>query len=156
MEAEMSERERLAKELQQQLLEQAGLRYSETVIEHWFWPRNFQPMTTPDGYARITGPCGDTMEIFLRVRDGVIMDASFATDGCSTTIASASMVVTLAIDRSVLQARAIRQEEILESLGGLPEESEHCALLAANTLHAAIDDYLATKNAPWKRLFRRS
>jgi nitrogen fixation NifU-like protein len=111
-------------------------------------------MEKPDGHARIKGPCGDTMEIFIRVKDDTIVKASFMTDGCITSIVSGSMAVELATGRKIQQVIGISQQEILEGLGGLPEESEHCALLASNTLQAAIQDHLRTRSSPWKRLYR--
>ena len=111
-------------------------------------------MENPDGHGRITGPCGDTMEIFLRVTDGKISEASFLTDGCVTTMVSASMAVQLTTAKAIPQALGISQTVILDNLGGLPKESEHCALLAANTLKAAIQDYLRTKNQSWKQPYR--
>lgn len=109
----------------------------------------------PDGVGRMTGECGDTMEIRLRVRNDAITQASFMTDGCGSTIAAGSMVTVLATQKSVSEAARIRQEAILEALGGLPAESEHCATLAADTLDNAIRDYLALKKNPWKRAYRK-
>jgi nitrogen fixation NifU-like protein len=146
---------KIIEEMQRQALEELRQQYSETVIDHWMHPRNSGAMTNPDGRARITGPCQDTMEIHVRVHDNTITSASFQTDGCGATIASASMAVELATGKSIQNARAISQEAILSALGGLPVENEHCALLAADTLRAAIDDYLKTKNEPWKRAYRR-
>jgi nitrogen fixation NifU-like protein len=141
------------KKLQQQILDQARGQYSEAVLDHGMSPRNRFPMDNPDGHAGITGPCGDTMELFIRVRKGRIVDASFLTDGCITSIASGSMSVEMAIGRSVAEAQAISQYDILNELGGLPEESRHCALLASNTLREAIRDYLDTEKRPRKRRF---
>jgi nitrogen fixation NifU-like protein len=139
---------------QARILEEARQLYSETVIAHWMRPRNFKKMERCDGHARITGPCGDSMEFFLRIRDGRIWEMSFLTDGCATSIASASMTVEMATGLSVNRADEIRQETILQQLGGLPAESEHCALLAANTFAAAINEHLKTAAQPWKRLYR--
>ncbi len=128
-------------DLQDEILQQAHQQYSAKVIEHWLNPRNPGSMENPDGHARIQGPCGDTMEIFIRVNDEKITRANFITDGCMTTIVSGSMATELATDMDVAGARAISQELILKQLGDLPEESRHCALLAANTLREAIEDY---------------
>jgi nitrogen fixation NifU-like protein len=95
------------------------------------------------------------MEIWLKVRDATITESTFMTDGCGTTIAAGSMVTELAKGKTVIQAQKISQQDVLSALGGLPEESQHCALLAANTLREAIKDYLAFKNEPWKRAYRR-
>ena len=56
--------------------------------------------------------------------------------------------------KAVVQAQKISQQDILTALDGLPEESAHCALLAANTLREAVKDYIAYKNEPWKRAYR--
>lgn len=129
--------------------------YSETTIDHAMNPRNVGDMAEADGFARVTGPCGDAMEIWLKLKNGIIAEASFLTDGCGTSIASGSMVTEMVKGRSITEARKINQQDILTALGGLPEESQHCALLAANTLKAAIRDYLAMEKEPWKRVYRQ-
>ena len=129
--------------------------YSETTIDHAMNPRNVGDMADADGFARVTGPCGDSMEIWLRIKNGTIAEASFLTDGCGTSIASGSMVTEMVKGKSITEARKINQQDVLTVLGGLPEESQHCAFLAANTLKAAIRDYLAMKKEPWKRAYRQ-
>ena len=94
------------------------------------------------------------MEIYLKVRDGRVINVSFWTDGCGTTIACGSMVTELAKGKSIIDAWKISQDDILDALGGLSEDSLHCALLAANTLKEAIKDFLAFKTEPWKRAYR--
>jgi len=143
------------KELEQSVMEDMKEIYSENAIDHFLNPRNLGEIATPDGFGRVTGPCGDTMEIYLKVRDGKVINASFWTDGCGPSIASGSMVTELAKEKSLVEARKITQDDVLDALGGLPEDSLHCALLAANTLKEAIRDYLAFKNEPWKRAYRR-
>jgi nitrogen fixation NifU-like protein len=150
----MNDWDKFISTVQKQVIEQALEIYSETVVQHALFPKNHGPMETPDGYARVTGPCGDTMEIFLRVQNGIISEASFRTDGCTTSIASASMAAELAIGKNVQEARLVSKEMILEALEGLPRESEHCALLASNTLKAAASDYLKMSREPWKKLYR--
>jgi len=129
--------------------------YSETTIDHAMNPRNVGDMEDADGFARVTGPCGDTMEIWLKVKNGTIAEANFLTDGCGTSIASGSMATEMAKGKAVAQAQRISQQGVLSALGGLPEESKHCALLAANTLRAAIRDYLVMKKEPWKKAYRK-
>ena len=129
--------------------------YSETVIDHAMNPRNVGNMETADGYASVTGPCGDTMEIWLKVRNDIIAETTFMTDGCGTTIAAGSMVTELAKGKPIIQTNKISQQDVLDALGGLPEESQHCALLAANTLKKAAKDYLVFKNEQWKRVYKR-
>ena len=143
------------RELEQSVMGDMRQIYTEKTIDHFLNPRNLGQIPAPDGFARITGPCGDTMEISLKVSGDKIVNASFWTDGCGTTIAAGSMVTELAKGKNITEALKISQHDVLDALGGLPEESLHCALLAANTLKEAIKDYLALKNEPWKRAFRR-
>ena len=140
---------------QEQALAEARRIYTETVIDHAMNPRHLGDMQHADGFARITGPCGDTMEIWLRVRGDMITGISFMTDGCGTSIASGSMVTELAQGISIRKALQISQEDVLDALGGMPEESQHCALLAANTLKAAVRDYLMIQKEPWKKAYRK-
>jgi nitrogen fixation NifU-like protein len=129
--------------------------YSEAAIEHSMNPKNLGELEDADGFAKMTGTCGDTMNIWLKVKDGTIARVTFLTDGCGTSIASGSMVTELAKGKSIAEAQKISQRNVLDALGGLPEESKHCALLAANTLKEAIRDYLAIKKEPWKKDYRK-
>jgi nitrogen fixation NifU-like protein len=142
------------KELEQSVMEDMRNTYSEKTIDHFLNPRNLAGIAAPDGFGRITGSCGDTMEICLRVRDGSVLNTSFWTDGCGPSIASGSMVTELAKGKSVSEAQKITQQDVLHALGGLPEESLHCALLAVNTLKEAIKDYLSSRKEPWKRAYK--
>jgi nitrogen fixation NifU-like protein len=146
-----SEVDKIAEELQKE----AWAGYTEVAIDHCQHPRNVGSIENADGVAMVTGPCGDTMEIWLRVREEVIKEATFWTDGCGTTIATGSMVTEMAKGKTIGEAMKISQKDVLDSLGGLPEESQHCALLAANTLKEAVKDYLAYKNEPWKRAYQK-
>ncbi len=129
--------------------------YSETTIDHAMNPRNIGDMDDADGFARLTGPCGDTMEIQIRVNNDIITDVAFLTDGCGTSIAAGSMVTELAKGKNITEAQRISRQDVLGALGGLPEESEHCALLAARTLNKTIRDYLTVKKDSWKRTYRQ-
>lgn len=106
-------------------------------------PRNYGPLTGFDGHARITGPCGDTMEFWIAVEAGRIVRIGFTTDGCGPSRAAGSMTTELALGKPLHDAARICQADVLGALGGLPPDSEHCALLAANTLAAAIRDCLS-------------
>lgn len=118
---------------------------SPTVLDHALKPRNGGALSNFNGHARITGPCGDTMEFWLLIRDGGVEEVRFTTDGCGWSRACGSMATCLAEGKSIGNAAAIGQQDILRALGGLPPEVEHCALLAANTLKAACDDYIRRK-----------
>jgi len=128
---------------------------TETVIDHSMNPRNVGNLEDADSFARVTGPCGDSMEMWLKEKDGTIAQATFYTDGCGTTIASGSMVTEMVNGKSITEAQKISQQNVLDALGGLPDESKHCALLAANTLKEAVRDYLTMKREPWKKAYRK-
>lgn len=72
------------------------------------------------------------------------------TDGCGTSIAAGSMTADLATGKEINEALTISEDVVLDALGGLPEDSKHCALLASNTLKEAIKDYLAYKRDNYK------
>jgi len=136
-------------------LELAREVYGAKVVDHAANPRNMGRPERCDGRARFTGPCGDTMEIWIRVKDGILKRARFETDGCLATIACGSMVTELAGDKPVLEAVEIGQSDVLDALDGLPIDNEHCALLAATTLKLAVSDYLAKMEEPWRKDYER-
>jgi nitrogen fixation NifU-like protein len=142
-------------DLEELLLGEERRNYSAKAIDHAMNPRNLGVMENADVYATITGPCGDTIEIWLKIDDNIISKATFMTDGCGTSIASGSMVTELAKGRDIREAMTISQQDILDALDGLPEESNHCALLASNTLKAAVREYIDIKKEPWKRAYRK-
>ncbi len=149
--------ENIARELQEQIMKQIRKQYSEVVIDHWQNPRNFRKVESPDGYAEVKGPCGDTMEMFIKMKNESISECGFQTDGCGATIACGSVVTELALNKSFLEALAvISPDQILKKLGGLPESDVHCARLASETLRRALADYLYQKKAPWKKTYRRT
>ena len=117
-------------------------RYSDLALDHAENPRNHGPLEKFNGHARITGPCGDTMEFWVLIQEGVLLAIGFTTDGCASSHACGSMATTLVQGRSLEDARALEQNQVLDALGDFPEASRHCALLACNTLPAACKDYL--------------
>jgi len=114
-----------------------------TARQHAKDPHNKGPLDTFNGHAKVTGPCGDTMEFWLLADQNKIQKVSFTTDGCDPSLASGSMTTCLAEGKTLEEAKAIGQKTVLDALGGLPEDHQHCALLAANSLGAACDDYIA-------------
>ncbi len=116
--------------------------FSAMASDHALYPRPHRSLENWSGHARIKGPCGDTMEFWVDVEAGRVRRASFATDGCGSARACGAVAARLSENRTVDDALALAQADILEALGGLPAETEHCALLAANTLHAACRDTL--------------
>lgn len=152
---EKDELKRFTEQLQKEILDRIRKDYSEAVIERWQNPNNFYRMENPDGQSKTRGVCGDTMEMFIKVRDDIIQEISFQTDGCGTTIACGSMATEMASQKSFNEALAgVSAGEILKRLGGLPDADTHCAQLAAETLRRALADYLYHKKDPWKKNYR--
>jgi len=142
-------------ELQASIIADARKIYSEKVIERWLNPKYMGELESPQGHGKVTGTCGDTVQIFLRIDNNKIIDARFITDGCATTIAAGGMACELALGKIFKEAFKITKEVILKQLGGLPEESIHCALLASDTLRAALTDYVQSRNEPWRSLYKK-
>lgn len=117
--------------------------YSKKVMEHFRNPRNVGEIENPDGIGHVGNPvCGDIMELYIKIDNGVITDAKFKTFGCGAAIATSSMVTELVKGKSVEDALKISNRAVAEALGGLPPIKMHCSVLAEEALKAAIDDYL--------------
>jgi len=142
-------------ELQELIMVDMRKTYTEATIDHALNPRNLGDMEDADGFGKVTGPCGDTMEIWLKIKNAILVETTFLTDGCGTSISAGSMLTELARGKSIPEALKITQQDVLDALGGLPQESVHCALLAANTLGEALKDYFALKKEPWKKAYRK-
>jgi nitrogen fixation NifU-like protein len=150
----MADVNNIAKELQKKIMKQIKRDYSKVVIEHWKHPKNWGIMNDADGYAKVTGPCGDTMEISIKVKNNKIIRCTFDTDGCGISISCGSMTTVFVTGKSVASVRKITQKDLLNYCGGLPQDDEHCALLAVVTLQKAIEDYTQNRNESWKKLYR--
>ena len=95
-----------------------------------------------DGIGKVGNPvCGDLMVTYLRIRDGIIEDIKFETFGCVAAIATSSMTTELAKGMNIEEAKKLTRESVAEGLDGLPPQKMHCSNLAADALHAAIEDY---------------
>ena len=92
--------DRFVQDIQAQINAQTIEAYGPIAFERWREPTNMGTLHSPDGYARITGPCGDTMEIYLKVDHGRIRQATFTTDGCGSSIVCASIAAELAANKT--------------------------------------------------------
>ena len=118
--------------------------YSEKVMEHFQNPRNVGEMESPDGIGHVGNPvCGDIMELYIKVKDDIIIDAKFKTFGCGAAIATSSMVTEMVKGKTIEQALKISNKAVAEALDGLPPIKMHCSALAEEALKLAIEDYLA-------------
>lgn len=120
--------------------------YNEKVMDHFMNPHNVGDLENADGVGKYGSPvCGDMMQIAIKVENDVITDARFKTFGCGSAIASSSIATDMIIGKTVDEALAISNKQIINELGGLPPAKVHCSVLADHAIKAAIYDY-AMKN----------
>jgi len=130
-------------DLQKQIFDEARQAYGERGFRRWRVPRYSGRMEDSDGYACITGKCGDTMEMFLRFEENRVKDASYCTDGCASSAISGSFAAELSLGKTPDQLADITGNTVLEAIGKLPKEDRHCATLAAEALQDALISYMA-------------
>jgi nitrogen fixation protein NifU and related proteins len=117
--------------------------YSEKVMEHFKNPRNVGEIENPDGIGHVGNPvCGDIMELYIKVKDGIIVDAKFKTFGCGAAIATSSIVTEMVKGKGIKEALKISNKAVAEALDGLPAVKMHCSVLAEEALKSAIENYL--------------
>lgn len=116
--------------------------YSEKVMKHFRNPQNAHSMPNADAQGSIGDPsCGDSLRMFIKVKDNVIQEISYLVFGCCASIATSSMTTVLAKGKTLEEALAITEQDIIEALDGLPEEKKHCSNLGVSALRIAIQDY---------------
>ena len=115
--------------------------YKDIVLEHFTSPRNVGVLEDADGYAHVdSSVCGDAMELYIKVQDGLIADIKYRTFGCAAAIASSSYTTERVRGQTLEQAASVKEEDISHELG-LPDVKMHCSLLAVTALQEAIADY---------------
>jgi len=110
----------------------------------------------PDGYGKNTGQCGDTVEMYLVIREGIIRNATFDTTGCINTNACANTVSYLVEGKKVAQAWDVTPEKVIAYLETLQHENHHCAELAVGALYLALSNYQENKREPWRKLYLKN
>ena len=128
--------------LEERLIEKFG----KKIVEYGNEPCNYHRITDANGYATYTGPCGDTMQVWIKVSQNVIEEIGFKTDGCGFTRAAGSVLTELAKGKQIEEALQITPLQVDNDLGGLPEDHKHCALLAKDALGKAIENYNDSKD----------
>ncbi len=116
--------------------------YTDAVMEHFQNPKNVGEVENASGIGEVGNPtCGDMMRITIAVENGTITDCKFKTLGCGAAIATSSITTEMAKGMSLDEAMALTRDQVAQELGGLPPEKMHCSNLAADGLHAAVEDY---------------
>jgi len=118
------------------------LPYSEKVMDHFLHPRNVGEIPDASGVGSVGNPvCGDIMKMFIKIENGVIVDAKFKTFGCGAAISTSSMVTEMVKGKTIEEALKISNKAVAEALGGLPAIKMHCSVLAEEALKSALADY---------------
>lgn len=116
--------------------------YSDIVMDHFMHPRNVGEIENPDGVGQVgNAKCGDIMKMYLKIRDDVIQDVKFETFGCGSAIASSSMATEMIKGKTIDEALAVTNRQVVDALGGLPAHKLHCSVLAEESIKSAIKDY---------------
>ena len=116
--------------------------YSDIVMNHFMHPRNVGEIENPDGVGQVgNAKCGDIMKMYLKIRDNVIQDVKFETFGCGSAIASSSMATEMVKGKTIDEALAVTNRQVVDALGGLPAHKLHCSVLAEESIKSAIKDY---------------
>ena len=116
--------------------------YSEIVMDHFANPRNMGDMDEPSAVGNVGNPaCGDMMRLYLKIEDGVVVDAKFKTFGCGAAIASSSMLTEMIRGKTLEEVMKISNQEVVDALGGLPPVKIHCSVMAEEALKAAMEDF---------------
>lgn len=116
--------------------------YTEQVMEHFTNPRNMGEMPDADGIGEVgNAKCGDIMRMYLKIKNGIIVDCKFKTYGCASAIATSSIATEMVKGHSIDEAMALSNKAVVEALGGLPAHKIHCSVLAEQAIKAALADY---------------
>lgn len=134
-------------QLQEKIFDEAREALGDKGFQRWRHPRYNGRLSSPDAHARLTGKCGDTMEIYLKFTADKVTEASYVTDGCASSAICGSFAAELAIGKNPDELTAITGDRVLEIIGKLPSEDRHCADLASETLQAALGNYMSSNKA---------
>ena len=116
--------------------------YTQTVMDHFMHPRNVGEIADADGVGEVgNAKCGDIMKIYLKIDDDTIKDVKFETFGCGSAIASSSMATEMIKGKTVDEALAVTNRQVVDALGGLPAHKLHCSVLAEESIKSAVKDY---------------
>ena len=116
--------------------------YTDTVMDHFQHPRNVGSIEDADAIGEVgNAKCGDIMKMYLKIKDNVITDVKFETFGCGSAIASSSMATEMIKGKTIDEALAVTNKQVVDALGGLPAHKLHCSVLAEESIKSAIKNY---------------
>ena len=124
--------------------------YTDTVMDHFMNPRNVGEIENPSGVGEVgNAKCNNIIKMYLDIKDGVIQDVKFETFGCGSAIASSSMATEMIKGKTVEEALAISNKNVVDALGGLPAHKLHCSVLAEEAIKSAVKDYYDRNGIPY-------
>lgn len=132
----------LIDKIQGEVFDEAKAALGEKGFDRWRNPKFCGRLEGADGYAKLTGDCGDTMEMYVRIQDNQVSQVGYYTDGCSSSSIAGSFAAELATGRGFTEVLDLRGDDVLQEIGRFPESEEHCAHLAVRTLQEALNTYL--------------
>ena len=116
--------------------------YNEKVLDHFYNPRNAGFIEDADAIGEAGNPiCGDIMRLYLKIDNNVITDIKFETFGCGAAIASSSVGTEIVKGKTIEEALALKNSDILNELLELPKEKIHCSILFEEVLKDEINKY---------------
>jgi len=121
--------------------------YSKTAIDYYLRKPHMGVIADADITSEMTGTCGDTMGIYIKMQNGVIADAKYQVMGCAGAVSAAMAVVDLIEGKDLEHARSIDDGTVFKVLKEIPVKKHHCIQLAVKTLHKALDAHLLDKSA---------
>ncbi len=120
--------------------------YSKKVMEHFMEPHNVGEIEDADGIGEVgNAKCGDIMKMYIKIDGDIVSDIKFKTFGCASAIASSSIATDLIKGKTITDALALTNQDVVDSLDGLPPVKVHCSVLAEQAFKSAVKDY-ADKN----------
>jgi nitrogen fixation NifU-like protein len=126
-----------------------GSGYSEKAISYYLTKPNMGILENADQVSEMTGPCGDTMKIYLKMEKGRIRDAKIQVLGCPGAVASAMAAVEMIKGKTPEEVRNLKDRDIFRMLEDIPNEKQHCIRLTNKTIQKAIEEFMTKqKNYP--------
>ena len=119
----------------------SGSGYSDKAIMYYFNKTNMGSLPDADQVTQLTGPCGDTMKIYLKLENGRIKDAKIEVLGCPGAVASAMAAMELIKGKTLDEVQGLKDRDIFRKLEEIPEQKQHCIRLTNRTLQKAIEEY---------------
>ena len=116
--------------------------YSEKVMDHFANPRNVGEIENADGVGEVgNAKCGEILQMYLKIDNGIITDAKFKTFGCGAAIATSSIATEMIKGKPLTEAIKLTNKAVVEALDGLPAQKIHCSVLAEQAMKSAVSDY---------------